>query len=420
MKIKDIVIIGAGGFGREIQWLIERINKRECVWRLLGYIDDGVEPGTIVDDLPVLGDMEYLVQYEKPLAAACAVGSAKTRKSLVRKAEQNKNICFPNLIDPAAVCSERIWMGRGNLICAGNILTVDITLGDFDIINLDCTVGHDAVLGDFVTVYPSVNISGCVRVGDETELGTGSHIIQGVPIGEHAVIGAGAVVIKEIPAWCTAVGNPAKPIKFSGGGYKGIVIAGASGHGRVIAELADSAGYQKKFFLDDDAELLRIGSVRGDISWAVLHRKECDAVIAIGNPQIRRKIQEYYEEQGVCVVSLIHPEAWVAEDVEIGVGTVVMAGAVIQPGARIGKGAIVNTASSVDHDCKIGDYCHIAVGSHLAGNVRIGNHTWIGAGAAVSNNVAVCDDVMIGAGAVVVRDIVEPGTYVGVPAKRLG
>ncbi len=198
------------------------------------------------------------------------------------------------------------------------------------------------------------------------------------------------------------------------------MIAGASGHGRVIAELADSAGYQKKFFLDDDAELLRIGSVRGDISWAVLHRKECDAVIAIGNPQIRRKIQEYYEEQGVCVVSLIHPEAWVAEDVEIGVGTVVMAGAVIQPGARIGKGAIVNTASSVDHDCKIGDYCHIAVGSHLAGNVRIGNHTWIGAGAAVSNNVAVCDDVMIGAGAVVVRDIVEPGTYVGVPAKRLG
>ncbi len=220
MEMQDIVIIGAGGFGREIQWLIERINKQECAWRLLGYIDDGVEPGTIVDDLPVLGDIEYLAHYEKPLAAACAVGSAKTRRLLVEKAERNKNIYFPNLIDPAAICGERIRIGRGNLICAGNTLTVDITLGDFDIINLDCTVGHDAVLGDFVTVYPSVNISGCVRVGDETELGTGSHIIQGVPIGEHSVVGAGSVVIKEIPAWCTAVGNPAKPIKFSGGGNK--------------------------------------------------------------------------------------------------------------------------------------------------------------------------------------------------------
>lgn len=220
MEMQDIVIIGAGGFGREIQWLIERINKQECAWRLLGYIDDGVEPGTIVDDLPVLGDIEYLAHYEKPLAAACAVGSAKTRRLLVEKAERNKNIYFPNLIDPAAICGERIRMGRGNLICAGNTLTVDITLGNFDIINLDCTVGHDAVLGDFVTVYPSANISGCVRVGDETELGTGSHIIQGVPIGGNTVIGAGSVVIKEIPAWCTAVGNPAKPIKFSGGGYK--------------------------------------------------------------------------------------------------------------------------------------------------------------------------------------------------------
>ena len=107
---------------------------------------------------------------------------------------------IPNIIDPSVRMSERITMGKGNIVCAGNILTVDITLGDFNIINLDCTVGHDAVLHSYVTVYPSVNISGCVEVGEASELGTGSHIIQGVKIGSHAIVGAGSVVIREIPS----------------------------------------------------------------------------------------------------------------------------------------------------------------------------------------------------------------------------
>lgn len=216
--MRDIVIVGAGGFGREVQWLLERMNTCEKTWNLRGYIDDGVAAGIMIDGLPVLGDVEYLKQIEEPLAVVCAVGASKTRKKIIERIIDNKNLDFPNVIDPSVQRSERICMGKGNIICAGNLLTVDITLGDFNIINLDCTVGHDAVLHSYVTVYPSVNISGCVEVGDETELGTGSHIIQGRRIGRNTVVGAGAVVIRDIPSDCTAVGNPAKPIKFSGGG----------------------------------------------------------------------------------------------------------------------------------------------------------------------------------------------------------
>ena len=98
----------------------------------------------------------------------------------------------------------------------------------------------------------------------------------------------------------------------------------------------------------------------------------------------------------------------------------IMAGAVINPYAKLGKGCIVNTCASVDHDCEVRDYVHVAVGAHLCGTVEVGAYTWIGAGATVSNNISICPECMIGAGAVVVKDIVEAGTYVGVPAGRVG
>ena len=122
-------------------------------------------------------------------------------------------IDFPNLVDPSVLMSERITFGEGNIICAGNILTVNIQVGNFNIINFDCTIGHDVVMKDFVTLYPSVNVSGATTLESCTELGTGAHIIQGLTIGEESIVGAGSVVIRDIPERCTAVGNPCKVIK---------------------------------------------------------------------------------------------------------------------------------------------------------------------------------------------------------------
>lgn len=206
----NIVIIGAGGFGREVQWLIERINEQEQTWNILGYVDDGMAVDTNVDGYRVLGGIDYLRSVKENVAVVCAIGSSKTRKKVISRLLEQSNITFPNLVDPSVIMSGRIKMGQGNIICASNILTVDIEMGDFNIINLDCTVGHDVMIDSFVTVYPSVNISGMVEVGSETELGTGTQIIQGKKIGGNIIVGAGSVVVKDILETGTYIGIPAR------------------------------------------------------------------------------------------------------------------------------------------------------------------------------------------------------------------
>lgn len=204
---------------------------------------------------------------------------------------------------------------------------------------------------------------------------------------------------------------------------KKLIIIGAGGHGRVVADIAAKVGYQEILFLDDRYRegLRECGryAVAGSCENADTYR-EYDYVVAIGNTEIRQKLLESLVKRGFSVVSLIHPNAVIAEDVHIGIGTVVMAGAVINTGTSIGDGCIINTASSVDHDCEIDEYVHISVGAHVAGTVTIGKKTWIGAGVTVINNVEICSDCMIGAGAVVVSNVAESGKWLGVPARKMG
>lgn len=193
-----------------------------------------------------------------------------------------------------------------------------------------------------------------------------------------------------------------------------LIIIGASGHGKVIADIAVKNGYEDIVFLDDDE---KIDSCAG---FPVVGKTDMtvdmngDKIVAIGNAEIREKVSKK-----IKTVTLIHPDAVISRRVEIGEGTVVMAGAVVNSDAKIGKGCIINTGASVDHDCVIEDFVHVSVGAHVAGNCAIAKQTWIGAGATVSNNVNICSGCMVGVGAVVIKDIKEPGTYVGVPAEKL-
>lgn len=198
---------------------------------------------------------------------------------------------------------------------------------------------------------------------------------------------------------------------------KTLGIIGAGGHGKVIADIAKKIGYEEVLFFDDDKAVDRCGAYPVVGTTQDIFDRDCHAFVAIGNPAVRTRLQERLMQVGKCIPVLVHPNAVVAEDAQLGAGTVIVAGAVVNPGARIGKGCILNTCSSVDHDCIIEDYVHVAVGAHVAGAVRIGHHTWVGAGATVSNNVNICANCMIGAGAVVCKDIVEEGTYLGVPAR---
>lgn len=203
---------------------------------------------------------------------------------------------------------------------------------------------------------------------------------------------------------------------------KNLLIIGASGHGKVVADIAIKMDkWLSVGFLDDNESIKKCMGlpVIGKSRDILTYKETSDFFVAIGNNFIRKRIQERLEIEGLSVATLIHPNAVIGLDVEIGIGTVIMAGTVINSSSKIGKGCIINTSSSIDHDNVIEDYVHISPGANLAGTVRIGRECWIGIGGVVSNNVSICCGCSLGAGAVVVKDITESGTYVGVPAKKI-
>lgn len=211
--MKELYIIGAGGFGREVSWLVERINGISQEWVIKGFLDDKEEIwGESHDGYPVLGGCKYL-KGRKEAWVVCAVGSSRIRRQIIERLNDYENIQYATLVDPDATIGKNCSIAEGSILCAGSIVTADIKIGKHTIVNLDCTIGHDTELEDFVTVYPGAHISGCCKVGECSELGTGMQIIQGKHIGTESIIGAGAVVIRDIPGRSTAVGNPAKVIK---------------------------------------------------------------------------------------------------------------------------------------------------------------------------------------------------------------
>lgn len=210
--MKDLVIIGAGGFGREVAWLIEDINKEKKEWNLLGFVDDNESlKGVNINGYEVIGSIDWLKKQE--LYVVNAIGDPIIKKKVIERLAGSNNK-YPVLIHPTVICSDKVAIGEGSIICAGNIITVNIEIGKHVIINLDCTIGHDAKLGDYTTVLPSVNVSGFVETGECANIGTGTAIIQGVKVGENTIVGAGSVVVRDLPANCTAIGVPAKPIKY--------------------------------------------------------------------------------------------------------------------------------------------------------------------------------------------------------------
>lgn len=201
---------------------------------------------------------------------------------------------------------------------------------------------------------------------------------------------------------------------------KKIVIIGASGHGKVVADIAKLNGYDEILFLDDDESKISCGKYQVvGTSKGITKYRDYDFIIAIGNNKIREKISDTLEKENIKQTVLIHPSAVIDETATIKEGTVVMANAVINASVKIGRSCIINTASSIDHECVLEDYVHVSPGVHVAGTVTIGKSTWIGIGATVINNLSICANCMIGAGSTVIKDIKEEGTYVGSPIRKV-
>ena len=213
--MKQIAIVGAGGFGREVQMLIGQINAVNPEWELAGFWDDGIAKGTMVNGLPVLGTVADLARSGQGWMVM-AIGDPAIKKKVAHQLEDS-GIRSATLIHPSVIMGDRRYnsIGEGTIICAGNILTVNIQIGRHVILNLGCTVGHDAIIGDYSSFMPSVNISGEVVAGEGVYAGTGVKINNRITIGAGTIIGSGAVVVNDLPPNCTAVGVPAKPIKFN-------------------------------------------------------------------------------------------------------------------------------------------------------------------------------------------------------------
>lgn len=217
MTPTQIAVYGAGGFGREVAWLVDDISNEEQPHQVVCFIDDNeAHYGQIVNGVPVMGLAEARLRF--PVAqAAVGIGTPQTREKVVQKVT-DVGFAPAMLIHPRVERSRWINIGPGAVICAGNILTVNITLGAQVQINLDCTIGHDVVMGDYTTLAPGVHVSGWVHFGQRVYVGSGAVILQGtheapLTIGDDAVIGAGAVVTKPVPPGVTVVGVPARPLQ---------------------------------------------------------------------------------------------------------------------------------------------------------------------------------------------------------------
>lgn len=190
---------------------------------------------------------------------------------------------------------------------------------------------------------------------------------------------------------------------------KKVIIFGASGHGRVIADIVRANGDEFLGFLDDDITKPSLGII------ADYRKFDAEFVVGIGNEETRERISQY----NCKWYTAVHPSAIVSQEAEVGIGSVVMANAVINSGARVGKHCVINTGAIIEHDDRIEDFAHISVGVKLGGNVTVGKGTWVGIGATVNNNLNIRSNCIIGAGAVVVKDIIEQGVYIGLPARRV-
>lgn len=210
--MKDIVIIGSGGFAKEVAFLIDECNKKKQEWNLLGFIDK--EKGVNNGKYQVYENDQWLLNLDKEINVVFGIGNPTIIKSIHSKLSSNLKIKYPNLIHPNVTGDwERIKMGVGNLICASNTFTTDIVIGDFNIFNLDCTIGHDCVFGNFNILNPSANISGGVEVADNVLIGTNVTILQYKKICSNVVVGASSLLTKDIIEVGVYIGSPVKKIK---------------------------------------------------------------------------------------------------------------------------------------------------------------------------------------------------------------
>lgn len=213
-QMKELIIIGAGGFGREMLWFIDALNHPVAEWKVLGFVDDTPEKqGSRVEGFPVLGPIESLRDMDKKVYVTCPIGSSKGRKTIAEKLSGLKNIEFASLVSQDATFARNLVVGEGCIVYPGVTITSNVKLGKHCVVNLGATLSHDVELQDFATISPGVTLCGNVMVGAGCELGAATTIIEKIVLAPGVKTGAGAVVVQSIDTPGLYVGVPAKLVR---------------------------------------------------------------------------------------------------------------------------------------------------------------------------------------------------------------
>ena len=210
--LKDLIIIGAGGVGRETALIVEDINNKSKEWNLLGFVDDYKEIGEDINGYKVLGGNDYINNYNGEVYVVCAIANYKIKKNIIQNIK-NDNVKFANIIHPSVKLNRTIDIGYGCIIYQNSIITANISIGNHVIVSPKCGIGHDSIINDYCSLLWNVNVSGNVVLEEGVTMGSGSTIIQGKKVECGSFIGAGAVVIDDIKEDSVAVGVPSRYVK---------------------------------------------------------------------------------------------------------------------------------------------------------------------------------------------------------------
>jgi len=223
VKAKDLIIIGASDFGREVAALVANINEANYIWNFIGFVDDFLE-GKTPEGFEILGKINLLYSMNPKPHVVIAIANPQLKRNIAHELEKN-DIPLATLIHPSVIISDHVDIGPGSIVCAGTIFAINTVVGKHCILNLGCRIGHDTIIKDYSSCMPGTNLAGKVVVEEGCYFGLNACVINGKVVGEWTTVGAGAVVIQDLPSYSVAVGVPArvvkrKDIEDGGGGAK--------------------------------------------------------------------------------------------------------------------------------------------------------------------------------------------------------